>query len=199
MAKGAYFHQDLVVAQDVFAAGPRRHVDVASRVDGMVAHLASFRDVEVHDIRPLRTSAQGIHFVQRDLTEPDERYDHYADSVSCLHALEHFGLGRYGDPIDYYGYKTGLHSLARMVEPEGRLYLSVPISSDQRIEFNAHRIFCLPYLLELVADVGLQLEKLHIVDDQGELRFGVQGDLQAVKETFGLHHGCGILFLNKNG
>mgnify|MGYP006185842181 CR=1 FL=1 len=28
----------------------------------------------------------------------------YCDSLSCLHALEHFGLGRYNDPIQFDGY-----------------------------------------------------------------------------------------------
>jgi hypothetical protein len=61
-AAGHYFHQDLIVAQRIFKANPIRHVDVASRVDGFVAHLAVFREVEVFDIRPLTTSARNIVF-----------------------------------------------------------------------------------------------------------------------------------------
>ena len=52
-ASGHYFHQDLLVARDVFARNPTRHIDVGSRVDGFVAHVASFREIEVVDIRPL--------------------------------------------------------------------------------------------------------------------------------------------------
>lgn len=42
LADGQYFHQDLYVARRIFEASPRRHVDVGSRVDGFVAHVAAF-------------------------------------------------------------------------------------------------------------------------------------------------------------
>ncbi|HOU91179.1 MAG TPA: hypothetical protein PLU22_09050, partial [Polyangiaceae bacterium] len=54
-AQGAYFHQDLLVAQRVWERRSRRHVDVGSRVDGFVAHVAAFRPIEVVDLRPLQT------------------------------------------------------------------------------------------------------------------------------------------------
>ena len=113
-AKGHYFHQDLHVARRIFERSPARHVDVGSRVDGFVAHVAAFREIEVFDIRPL-DSLPGIVFKQCDLmndTVPAE----YADSVSCLHALEHFGLGRYGDPVDYYGHLRGMSNLVQLLQ-----------------------------------------------------------------------------------
>src|SRR5581483_400021 len=67
-ARGHYFHQDLLVASWIHAAAPARHVDVGSRVDGFVAHVASFRPVDVIDIRPLATSWEQITFHQRDIT-----------------------------------------------------------------------------------------------------------------------------------
>ena len=33
------------------------------------------------------------------------------DSLSCLHAIEHFGLGRYTDPIDINIHIKGLTTL----------------------------------------------------------------------------------------
>jgi len=42
-ARGAYFYQDLIVAQDIFARDPSRHIDVGSSVYGFVSHVASFR------------------------------------------------------------------------------------------------------------------------------------------------------------
>lgn len=64
----------------------------------------------------------------------------YCDSISSLHAIEHFGLGRYGDPIDYFGYLKALQNIAKIVKTGGTFYFSVPIG-PQRIEFNAHRVF----------------------------------------------------------
>ena len=46
-----YFLQDLYIAQKIFKANPNKHIDVGSRVDGFVAHIASFREIEVFDIR----------------------------------------------------------------------------------------------------------------------------------------------------
>jgi len=62
--------------------------------------------------------------------------------------MEHFGLGRYGDPVNYDGYLLGLNNLYQILKIGGKLYFSVPIG-PQRIEFDAHRVFSLSYLLEL--------------------------------------------------
>ena len=51
--KGHYFHQDLLVAGKIFRNQPEKHVDIGSRIDGFIAHVASFREVEVFDIRPM--------------------------------------------------------------------------------------------------------------------------------------------------
>src|SRR5690348_13939918 len=45
VARGHYFHQDLYDAQRIHAAAPRRHIDMGSRVDGFVAHVAAFRPI----------------------------------------------------------------------------------------------------------------------------------------------------------
>ena len=50
-ARGHYFHQDLLVAQRIFDSAPARHVDMGSRIDGFVAHVASFREPEQRDLR----------------------------------------------------------------------------------------------------------------------------------------------------
>jgi SAM-dependent methyltransferase len=138
--KSEYFWQDLLVARKIFTAKPEKHVDIGSRVDGFVAHVASFREIEVFDIRPITTSIPGVTFKQADLMNPAMTITDYCDSLSCLHALEHFGLGRYGDPIDPKGYEPGIRNMARILRPHGIFYLSVPVGIE-RVEFNAHRVF----------------------------------------------------------
>jgi hypothetical protein len=83
----------------------------------------------------------------------------YCDSLSCLHALEHFGLGRYGDPIDNCGWKSGLSSLSRLLVRGGRLYLSTPVGKEI-VMFNAHRVFSPMQLLDGARQVGLTLDRL---------------------------------------
>lgn len=196
VANGHYFHQDLYVAQRVFDNAPRTHVDVGSRVDGFVAHVAAFRPVEVFDIRPLTSKSRNISFRQADLMAADFPFADYTDSLSCLHTLEHFGLGRYGDPVNYQGYRLGWNNLARMVKPGGRFYFATPIGERQRIEFDAHRVFSVPFLLKMM-DEQFNVDRFAYVDDRGDLHTGVDPRSADASRGFGLQYGCGIFELIK--
>ncbi|HTW34122.1 MAG TPA: DUF268 domain-containing protein [Rhizomicrobium sp.] len=194
-AKGHYFHQDLLVARRIFANAPRLHVDVGSRVDGFVAHVAAFREIEVLDVRPLTSHIPNVRFRQADMMASlDPALAGYCDSVSCLHALEHFGLGRYGDAVDFEGHLKGLANLKAVLAPGGKLYLSVPIG-PQRIEFNAHRVFAVATLLSLTRD--MRVDAFSYVDDKGDLHENVVLAADAVANNFGCRYGCGILELTK--
>jgi SAM-dependent methyltransferase len=166
-ASGHYFHQDLLVAQKIFARNPLKHVDIGSRIDGFVAHIASFRNIEVFDYRELRTQVANVTFRQYDLLAPSPDLSLYCDSLSCLHVIEHIGLGRYGDAIDLFGYLKALQSLASILKPGGILYLSAPFG-EERIEFNAHRVFSLATLVEMVRP-KFRLLSFACVNDAGEL------------------------------
>lgn len=192
---GHYFHQDLLVAQRVFRDRPLKHVDVGSRIDGFVAHVASFREIEVIDIRNLPSGIRNIHFRRFNVMDDPFPLRDYCDSVSCLHALEHFGLGRYGDTVDYHGHIKGLRNISGMLRAGGKLYLSVPIG-DQRIEFDAHRVFSLKYLLSLLEGT-YKLESFSYVDDAGALFANVPLEGKAVAENCFCHYGCGIFELLK--
>ena len=195
VASGQYFHQDLLVAQWIFAANPERHVDVGSRVDGFVAHVAAFRSIDVLDIRPVRSSATGITFHQRDIMVADAAWEECCDSLSCLHTIEHFGLGRYNDSVDPDGWRTGWHNLVRMVRPGGTVYLSTMIG-PQRIEFDAHRIFAVPTLLALVADTCDVVDVAYI-DDIGELHIGADATSEEARRSFDCQSGCVIFRLTR--
>ena len=197
-ASGHYFHQDLLVARRIHAAQPLRHLDVGSRVDGFVAHVAAFRHIEVMDIRPVYAAIPNITFVQADLMKPlpDELVG-CCDSLSCLHALEHFGLGLYGDPIAPDGHLRGFDNLCLLVNPGGTLYLSVPMG-ELRVEFNAHRVFSVAYLRDLVSS-RFRIERFSYVDDRGDLHEDVELADEPVKGNFGCRYGCAILELVRTG
>jgi SAM-dependent methyltransferase len=194
-ASGHYFHQDLLVARRIFERQPEKHLDIGSRIDGFVAHVASYRMIEVFDIRPLDRPIKNVQFREVDLMHLPGEYASYSDSVSCLHALEHLGLGRYGDEIDPDGHLKGLDALHSLVKPGGLLYLSVPIGPD-RIEFNAHRVFSLPYLLDIVQG-RFDVVDFSFVDDRGDLHHNVGLDSADVRDSFGCDYGCGILELRR--
>lgn len=193
---GGYFHQDLLVARWIYEAQPLRHVDIGSRVDGFIAHLAVFREVEVLDIRPQPEQVPGVQFHQMDLmAELPSMWRSSTVSLSCLHTIEHFGLGRYGDAIDPRGYEKGIEQLKAMVAPGGVLYLSTPIG-PQRVEFNAHRVFALPTVLSWF-EQGWKVEKMVCIDDQEQPREVDAGDGKGIAANFGCYLGLIVLALRK--
>ena len=157
-----YFLQDLIISKKIYQNSPVKHVDIGSRIDGFVAHVASFREIEVFDIRPINSIIPGIIFKQADFMDSHNKQKNYCDSLSCLHALEHFGLGRYGDPINPYGYKKALEHMATLLKTDGIFYLSVPIGQEC-IEFNAHRIFDPINLIEELEKFKLKLIELVVI------------------------------------
>lgn len=167
IARGHYFHQDLWAARRVFAARPSRHVDIGSRVDGFAAHVLSFMPLTIVDIRPLQSTVEGLTFVQGDATNLSSIPDGSIESLSSLHAVEHIGLGRYGDPIDPDGWLKALGEMRRVLAPGGRLYLSVPIGRE-RVEFNSHRVFNPHTIIEAMAP--LELAAFHAVDDRDQMQ-----------------------------
>jgi hypothetical protein len=164
--RGEYFIQDLLVARKIHERNPQLHVDVGSRIDGFVAHVASFRTLEVWDIRPVTREIPGVVFRRTDVTRADGLPTAHCDSLSCLHALEHFGLGRYGDPLDPDGSRKGLRNLAAALTPGGRLHLSVPIGQEI-VLFNSHRIFDPHTIVQWAQSEGLELQaftSIHLDD-----------------------------------
>lgn len=192
---GHYFHQDLLVAQKIFKNNPIKHIDIGSRTDGFVAHVAVFRKIEIIDIRPQTSKTENIIFRRADLMQlPIDMVNAY-DSVSSLHAIEHFGLGRYGDPIDYFGYLKAIENITKILQTGGKFYFSVPIG-PQRIEFNAHRVFSVSYLMNLF-DKQFILDNFSYVDDKGDLFENVVLIHSEIQRNYGCIYGCGIFELTK--
>jgi len=192
---GHYFHQDLYVARRLFKANPKKHLDIGSRTDGFVAHVACYRDIEVMDIRPQDIDIENITFKQADLMIlPKDLIEEY-DSISSLHVIEHFGLGRYGDPVDYYGHLKALENITKMLKQGGAFYFSTPIGR-QRIEFNAHRIFSVEYLMSIFKK-EYEVERFSYVNDEGNFFENAALDKEAIAKNYNFNYGCGIFELRK--
>lgn len=195
VTRGHYFHQDLYVAKLVYRANPVKHLDIGSRIDGFVAHVASFRTIELIDIRPVHNQVDQINFRQADLMQLPSDLINYCDSVSSLNAIEHFGLGRYNDPIDYLGHEKAIKNIAQILKPNGTFYFSVPIG-PQRIEFNAHRVFSLEYLNAFLQQ-DFSIHSFSYVDDRGDFFEEVALTDDVIRSNAGCNHGCGIYTLKK--
>jgi hypothetical protein len=190
-----YFHQDLFIAQRIYTNNPIKHVDIGSSISGLVAHVASFRDIEVFDIRPLYDQFSRIYFKQADLMRENDDLVDYTDSISCLHALEHFGLGRYGDPVCFEGHILGFNNITKMLRCGGKFYFSVPLGT-QRIEFHAHRIFSLKYLCEMI-EPFYKIDSFSYVNDNGNFYKDVTISDDNLSDNCGCSMGLAIFELTK--
>jgi hypothetical protein len=195
VTKSEYFHQDLLVANYIYKNNPKRHVDIGSRIDGFVAHVASFRKIEVVDIRFLENSEhENIKFIQADLIKIDNLGE--VDSISCLHVIEHFGLGRYGDAIDIDGHNKGIRNLVNLVSKNGYLYISFPIADEDQVYFNANRrfkfdtIFKHPSIKEF-----MKLIRFDFIDEFGNLHTDIK--INDFDVNFNKKYGCGIYTFKK--
>jgi hypothetical protein len=154
-----YFIQDVFAAQLVHDLNPKKVVDVGSRIDGYIGHLISFRPVELIDIRPVSSNTKNLSFLQLNFSDYASVQANYTDFVSCLHSIEHFGLGRYGDPISMDAVPSALKSFSKILQPDGHFLLSTTFGKE-RIVFNKQWIFSLQTILGHLAQVGFQIEQL---------------------------------------
>lgn len=159
-----YLHQDLWAARRIYENAPSEHYDVSSRVDGFVTSTLVFCPVVMVDVRPFPVLLPNLSFKQTDATRLPFK-DSSIGSISSLHAMEHFGLGRYGDRLNPSGTLDALGELARVAAPGGRVYVGLPVGRN-RVMFNAHRV--LSPAAVLAALKPLRLLNFAAVNDRGE-------------------------------
>lgn len=194
---GGYFHQDLYVAKQLFEKKPSKHIDIGSRIDGFIAHVAVFREIEIFDIRPIKSHVKNIIFKQADLMLLPPEMENYCDSISALHSIEHFGLGRYGDPVDYEGHIKAIKNITKILKSNGIFYFSIPIGK-QRIEFNAHRVFHIDYIWNLLKPY-YKLITFSFIDEKGDFHEDIQiNDKRINPDLMTMYeYGVGIFVLRK--
>ena len=123
-----------------------KYVDIGSKLD-YISMIGQILPVEFVDVRPLKCELEGvISKVGKGEAMPYE--DSSVDVVSCLHAAEHFGLGRYGDDLDPMGTEKACTEFERIVKPGGSIVFAVP-AGPPCIQFNAHRIFSKQMVLDM--------------------------------------------------
>lgn len=121
-----YFWQDLWAARLIYKSGIKKHFDIGSRIDGFIAHLLAM-DIEVSliDIRKFPGEVEHLHTILDDATRLTQIEDRSIESMSALCSLEHFGLGRYGDPIDPESCFNCFAEIQKKIKPGGNSSFSI--------------------------------------------------------------------------
>lgn len=176
-----YFLQDIWMAKRVIESGKNDHFDIGSRVDGFVSHLLSSNiSVNLVDIRKLDIDYSGLNFILGNALDLSVFKSETIDSLSSLHAVEHFGLGRYGDQIDPDGWAKALHEYSRVLSQKGRLYLSVPIGSEDFLCFNGCRVFKPTTVINEMKELKLiefaYINNLRIIENTEADAFDLKGN-----------------------
>jgi len=142
---------------------PQLHIDIASDLK-FSSIISAFTRVDYYDYRKLDLHLEGLNIHFADILDlPFE--SNSIISISCMHVVEHIGLGRYGERIDPTGDLKSIKELIRVLAKGGKLFFVVPIG-EKRIEFNAHRVYNSEDIISYFSD--LKLLDFSLIPDSGK-------------------------------
>jgi hypothetical protein len=172
---------------------PSVHYDISSTLT-FCTMLSAFIPVKFFDYRPAVLSLTGLETDFIDLTNLKFE-DNSIHSLSCMHTVEHIGLGRYGDDIDYDGDIRAIKELSRVLAYDGNLLFVVPIGNEPQIQFNAHRIYSKEMIVDTFKSFGLTLNEFTLIPESS-----LDGGLvknPSDQLLFRQGYGCGCFWLKK--
>lgn len=185
-----YLYHPAWAARVLSETRPDEHVDISSILQ-FCALVSAFIPVRFYDYRPADIALAGLAVGRADLTAlPFETGS--LPSLSCMHTVEHIGLGRYGDPLDPEGDLKAMRELTRVLAPGGSLLFAVPVGRS-RLLFNGHRIYAYAQIRDAFADLELAEFSL-ILDDSQPGGLVRDADPALVGEQ---NYGCGCFHFRK--
>ena len=165
---------------------PEKHVDISSYLYFSLI-VSAFVPVDFYDYRPVQLNLPNLESKHANITNlPFE--DNSIKSLSCMHVVEHIGLGRYGDPVNYNSDLKAINELKRVIAPKGSLLFVVPVGKEAKIQFNAHRIYTKEQILDYFS--GFKLLDFAFIKQNGE--GGLLADIDNSES-----YGCGCFWLRK--
>jgi len=169
---------------------PPCHVDISSTLH-FCSILSTFIPVKFFDYRPVNLNLENLSCGAADLTSLPF-YDKSITSLSCMHTIEHIGLGRYGDPLDPEGDLKAISELKRVLADNGNLLVVVPVGKS-KIMFNAHRIYSYDQILRYFSD--LELVEFSLIPDTGMMDGIIKNATRAQADA--CIYGCGCFWFRK--
>ena len=166
---------------------PEYHVDISS-ILSFSTIVSAFVPVKFYDYRPAELKLNNLESGFADLKKLDFS-ENSIPSLSCMHTIEHIGLGRYGDEIDPQGDIRSINELKRVLRPGGDLLFVTPVGKP-RIEFNAHRVYSYEQIVDYFSP--LMVKEFSLIPDAGGII--INADPALVKEQ---NYGCGCFWFKK--
>lgn len=168
---------------------PEVHVDIGSSLF-FVSVLSAFIPTRLYDYRPAELALDGLECLAADLTRLQFE-DRSIPSLSCMHVVEHVGLGRYGDRLDPNGDLAAMAELQRVLAPGGNLLLVVPVGRPG-LRFNAHRVYACAQVVGALPE--LHLEEFALIPERGPGGLIVGATEERVGEE---EYGCGCFWFSR--
>ena len=167
---------------------PDLHIDISSTLH-FCTMLSAFMPVKFYDYRPADLVLSNLSSERADLLDLPFESNSIA-SISCMHTIEHVGLGRYGDPLDYDGDIKAINELIRVTRQGGDILFVVPIGQS-KIMFNGQRIYSYEQVQEYFTNCTLL--SFSLIPDNGPILNNADPSL--VKDQT---YGCGCFWYKKN-
>lgn len=182
-----YIYHTAWAARILAKTKPELHIDFSSILYfGTI--LSAFISVKFYDYRPANISLSGWEGHFADLGKLNFE-DELFSSISCMHTIEHIGLGRYGDQLDPKGDIKAVNELIRVTKKGGNILFVTPVGK-KKIEFNAHRIYSYELVMQLFK--GCVLKEFSLVPDAGGLIENADPKLVIEQQ-----YGCGCFWFIK--
>lgn len=185
-----YIYHTAWAARKVEEINAKEHVDISSSLY-FSSIVSAFKRVYFYDFRPAKLNLSNLISESEDLTKLSFP-DNSIASLSCMHTVEHVGLGRYGDPINPDGDLDAAKELERVVAEGGSLLFVVPIGKP-KIQFDAHRIYSYAMVLEMFPN--LKLKEFSLIPDNA-LQTGIIYNATE-KQSDKQEYGCGCFWFVK--
>lgn len=185
-----YIYHPAWAARILQKTRPKSHTDISSTLT-FSSIVSAFIPVEFYDYRPANIFLSDLSSKKADLQKLPFA-DGSISSLSCLHTVEHIGLGRYGDPIDPDGDLQAISELKRVLARDGNFLFAVPIGKP-KISFNAHRIYSYDQIMSYFSDLTLQEFSL-IPDNAIETGILINSTREASNNQ---NYGCGLFWFTK--
>ena len=170
---------------------PVRHIDISSTLH-FCSILSAFIPVDFYDYRPANLSLSNLNSLSGNLLDLPFK-DKSITSISCMHTVEHIGLGRYSDPLDYDGDLKAIAELKRVLAEGGNLLFVVPLGRESKIMFNAHRIYTKESVLSLFSNLTLK-EFALIPEDEEDGGLVLNPDEALLNKQI---YGCGCFWFKR--